>query len=231
MWHVPRPLAEREQDRHKQNRFFRGFPFPGGPNVGARRNAPCEMPFREWDSAARVWHQGDRILPRFKPKYCFTRPHDGKRPGWLGRVKDALTDEGADVFITASGDERTFMRDRPQRWQWAGWPMTPAERDDLMLFDKDFRMQDLDDVMDTAATRGRAARPLYDYRKRDYKSPGHVMRRAMWNPAAVWSNVQWPREARHDRRLPRSFRDASYEWTSGIPSWAGQYPGGRPQWP
>nr|POF03797.1 hypothetical protein CFP56_21553 [Quercus suber] len=41
-----------------------------------------------------------------KPKYYFSRPHKGKNPGALGRLKDVFTGSGADVFVNVRGKER-----------------------------------------------------------------------------------------------------------------------------
>lgn len=216
--HVRRPWAEPPQDNNWNG-------WPRGPDEGPRRSAPREMPFKEWNPHLRVWHQGPNILRNFKPNYYLTRPHDGKRPGTLGRFKDALTGEGPDVFLTVSGDKRTLMRDRPQRSEWAGWGLSPREwreRED----DKDFRFQDDDGIAEAPWTgKKRAWKQHYNFRSRKYESPLKVA----WNPDRVWTDARWPEGARHNSRMPLSYRDIDYEWLSRVPWWASYYAGGRPR--
>jgi len=214
---VPNALAENVYN----NRHNGVWPF-AGPDVGERRHVLREMPFREWDPIIRRWRQGPQILPNFKPKHYFTRPSDGKRNGWIGRMKDACTGEGADVFITTSGDKRTFMRDRPQRHQWTGWPMTRIEMRDLVR-DKDFRGQDLDSVIDTKFAYNRAQRPRYDFRNREFESLNDVWR----HRHSVWRAANWPEGARRDDQRPLNHRSVYGQWYSGVPDWTGFFPGGR----
>lgn len=182
------------------------------------------MPFVEWDPFLRVWRQGSNFKPNFKPKRYFTRPHDGKRPGWGGRVKDAFSGEGADVFVTTSGDKRTLMRDRPQRWQWSGWKPTLNEQIEMRR-DKDFRWQDFQPVIDTKFGRKRWEEPFYNYRNREFESFGEVWR----HPEKVWTNVQWPQGAKHSNRQPWNYRDLNNDWWGRVPFEAGFWPGGRPR--
>lgn len=208
----------------------RNFPWNPLPlDLGPRRSAPAELPFIEWDPNQQIWKQGDKVLPNFKPNKYWVRPHDGKRPGTLGRLKDALTGEGADLFITLSGDKRTLMRDRPQRWQWTGWGLSPTELEDKRMFDIDFREQDLSGAFEgkkTAAMRG--MRPLYDFRSRKYRS----VERAMRDPWSIMQNAHWPEGASRRNVMPLSWRDGMGNWMSPrVPWWSGAYPGGRPRWP
>ena len=222
-WYRPvrDPVGENRQD-DAWNGFRRR------PDVGHRRSAPQELPYREWDPIIRRWRQGPQVLWNFKPKHYFTRPHDGKRPGALGRLKDAFTREGADVFITSSGDERTLMRDRPQRWQWAGWGMTPAEARRKALYDKDFRWQDFEPILDASWTqKKRDWKPYYNFRNRKWEHPLQV-----WShPDRVWTDARWPEGARHSSRRPLTYRDLGDQWWSRVPWWAQHYPGGRPRRP
>ncbi|OQO01307.1 hypothetical protein B0A48_12860 [Cryoendolithus antarcticus] len=106
------PIAENAQQASFN--WNRGY----GPFVGAglRRSAPAENGYTEYSPILRQWEQNGIKMPRnWRPKHYFTRPSDGKRPGFLGRLRDVAQSEGADVFITTSGDKRTLMRDRPQR--------------------------------------------------------------------------------------------------------------------
>jgi len=197
-----------------------------GPDVGHRRHAPREMPFREWNPYLRVWHQGPHVLHNFRPKYYFTRPHDGKRGGWTGRLKDALTHEGADVFVTISGDKRTLMRDRPRRDQWTGWPLSREEMEDGEVYDKDWRFQDTEPVMETKFSRKKRWRePFYNFRNREFESYGRVM----WHPKRVWRDAEWREGARRDDLRPWNIKDVNGIWWSKVPWQACRDPGGRPR--
>ncbi|KXL46668.1 hypothetical protein M433DRAFT_70031 [Acidomyces richmondensis BFW] len=216
-WQTAPPEAELQQD-------YRHLTGSDDPRLsrGNRRSAPEEMPFIEYDPFGRQWHQGARVLPHFKPNYYFTRPKDGKRSGWVGRMKDVMTGEGADVFITSSGDKRTLMRDRPRRWHWAGWRPDAAELDALVM-DKDRRWQDFTPVIDHKFSRARADKPFYNFRNREYESAGRVAR----HPGAVWTCAVWPQNAR-DGEPPWCYRDVSAQWFTRVPWWNGAFPGGRP---
>lgn len=56
-----------------------------------------------------------------KPTMYWVRPRDGRRPGAWGRVKDALTGQGPDVFVVINGDSRPRRRDCPSVGEWSGW--------------------------------------------------------------------------------------------------------------
>ncbi|KAK3672967.1 hypothetical protein LTR78_007077 [Recurvomyces mirabilis] len=206
--------------------------YPGWPPLfthahrGPRRNAPAELPFKEHrPDRGGGWWQGDRKLNHFKPNYYFTRPCDGKRTGALGRMKDALTGEGPDVFLTMSGDKRSLMRDRPQRHQWSGWGLTAKEILDRRIYDMDWRACDEMPVRNMTWTHDRMHEPMYDFRPREFLSP----RKAWRNQENVWTNVDWAPGAKSGS-LPLSSRDYYGNWTTRVPQWAGRYPGGRP-WP
>jgi len=217
---VQDPVSENLQDNYWNYPPWAAHLFN---NVGPARNAPREMPFVEWDPQQRVWHQGPITKRNFRPKYYFTRPHDGKRPGWGGRVKDAFTGEGADVFVTISGDKRTLMRDRPQRWQWTNWMFSEDVAN--IISDKEFRMQDLEPVIETKYGGSRWKKPYYNFRNREHESAYKTYR----HPDKMWTGTQWPRGARHNDRNPWSKRDATGQWFSAVPWWAGAWPGGRPK--
>lgn len=200
------------------------WPFVDYYNEGPRRHVPREPPFREYRPGI-GWVQGDRKLHNFKPNHYFTRPHDGKRPGSLGRFKDAMTGKGADVFITTSGDKRTLMRDRPQKWQWSGWPLSRNELID-MEHDPDTRDQDYMPVDNASWTRSRGADPLYNYRNRKYTHP-----KANWlyrHPDSIWRGADWAPGAKDNRRNPLNKQDLYGQWWSRVSPFAGLFPGGRP---
>lgn len=145
----------------------------------------------------------------------------------MGRFKDALGGEGADIFVTISGDKRTRMRDRPQRWQWSGWPMTPREQTNMRYFDKDFREQDLCGVEEplSSARAARQQKPCYDFNRRRYLSRGQAARR--WDN--VLTNAQWQEGAPRDDANPVSWRYYNGVWDDNVDWAAGFFPGGRPR--
>lgn len=192
-------------------------------DLGPRRSAPREMPFREYDPQLGGWWQGNRKLHNFKPNYYFTRPHDGKRSGTWGRLKDVMTRQGPDVFVTISGDKRTLMRDRPQKRHWAGWGEAPWETFNRIECDKDWRPQDEMPIMDIGRTRKRAFEPFYNFRNRKFEHP-----RWKWaEKDGVWTDAHW--DERHPRGAPPlNKRDLAGAWESGVPWYAGAWAGGRP---
>ena len=221
-----------ESEEYQNARFgAHGWPplqgYPLG-NFGHRRNVPKEMPFTEYDPYHKAWYQGDRKLPNFKPKKFWTRPHDGKRPGAWGRLKDGLGGEGADVFVTTSGDKRTFHKDRPQRWQWTGNKLSWDEIMEKRWFDKDHRDQDEMQVRNAPWTRAeRSAYPTYNFRSREYEYPN-----SSWlNPNRFWQNANWPPNVRHSSDNPLNAQDVFGNWRSRVPWNAGWWAGGRPAWP
>jgi hypothetical protein len=215
------PISDFNQEWHWHNPRD---PWRPWLNLGDHRNAPNEPPWKQWDPENRGWHQGSRRLRNFRPDYYFTRPCDGKRRGTTGRLKDALTGEGPDVFITISGDKRTLMRDRPQRRQWAGWPETRGEWLQRHS-DRNWRPQDDEPVYRWHADR--ANEPHYNFRSREFQSTQRVMN----HPWSAWTNAQWPERASHDNMNPRNYRDARYQWFTRVSPWAGLWPGGRPRPP
>ena len=221
-WPTSNPFGDDYQN------FVQNYGFSpadiGLPDLGSRRTAPRELPYREYRKDF-GWWQGDRKLRNFKPNYYMTRPHDGKRSGTLGRLKDVVTGEGPDVFVTINGDKRTLMKDRPKSWQWNGWGPTGQELRNI-LTDKDFREQDLIS-WDMPWTEGdRAKKPFYNFRNREYEYP-----KPSWlRPNGVWTNAQWAPGARHDSRTPLNKRDYFGLWWSRVPRDAEFYAGGRPHW-
>ena len=220
-WLLGRPVGEHEQDvEYNRPYWFHGH----------HRAVPFELLYIEHDPEFGGWWQGGRKLRNFKPKKYWTRPQDGKRPGSWGRFKDALTGEGADVFVTLSGDKRTLMRDRPQRWQWTGAGLSPAEAQRMSEEDRDFRIQDLEAPYNTRfARQKRATHPRYNFKSRifEYPRPGWT------NLDRFWSKAQWRPGAKHSSDNSLTKQDARAIWRMDVPWWADMYPGCRPlpPWP
>lgn len=220
-WMTLRPLAEQTQDAVYG--FGNGTSWPWD-DVGTRRSAPAEMPFVEYDPDYGGWWQGDRKLRHFRPKKYFTRPHDGKRPGAMGRFKDALTGRGADVFITLSGDTRTLMRDRPQRWQWTNDGLSRLEILEKRLFDKDHRPQD-EMMIDNAPWTWHREAANYNFRTRRFEYPS----RRWLNPDHFWRDAHWAPGAKHCSDNPLCKKDLAGIWQTRVPWWASNFAGGRPR--
>ncbi|KAK3117087.1 hypothetical protein LTR53_001892 [Teratosphaeriaceae sp. CCFEE 6253] len=189
-------------------------------DFGSRRSAPAELPFRQYDPNYGGWWQRGRRLKNFRPNYYYTRPCDGKRRGTMGRLKDAMTSEGPDVFVTISGDKRTLMKDRPQRWQWTGWGLAPQRQRDR-LFDRDWRPQDDMDFLG-----GSRAEGAYNFRNRKFEYP----RLRDWQSDRLWTDAHWPEAAKRSARDPLSKRYLNGVQTTRVPWDSGWYPGGRPLW-
>ena len=215
----PSPPADRDHIQDLNWHWDAGT----GAFGGNRRHAPSEMPYVEWDPMQRVWIQGEHIKRNFEPNRYFTRPHDGKRPGWSGRLKDALVGEGADVFITTSGDKRTLMRDRPQKWQWTN-NANPSDTI-AILTDRDFRLQDLMHVRDHKFSTQRWSEPLYNFKNRQYQSLGRTYR----NPGNMWPGAKWAPGAKRSAQSPWSHQDFFGQWWDRLPLNTGWWAGGRPR--
>lgn len=173
------------------------------------------------------WSESHVEVKGFKAPMYFIRPHDGKRTGAGGRFLDGVTGEGPDVFVTKCGDKRAFMRDRPQRWQWSGWGLTPRQRNDLEDWDKDFRTKDLHPVRELGPSRqARRARPCYNFQTRRFEGRGAALRRGPWH---TWSDARWAEGARRGDVWPLSYRDAANRWYTRVPPGSGRYAGGRPR--
>ena len=120
------------------------------------------------------------------------------------------------------------MRDRPQRWQWTGWGLSPVEVADRRMFDMDFREQDLEGTFEGRKTAGkRGMRPLYDFHSRKFRTVGRVMR----DPWSIMQNAHWPEGASRQNAMPLSWQDGVGNWSHRVPWLAGGYSGGRPRWP
>lgn len=200
-------------------------------DIGPRRRYPHEQPFIEYDPIQRVWHRGGRRMHgKFRPKHYWTRPNDGKRSGAWGRFKDVLTSEGADVFITTSGDKRTLMRDRPQKHEWSGWPLERARMRDWEL-DPDWRNQDFMPVKEMSWTKTSSRfGARYNFRTRKYESPGSTWLTGNWGPNnRVWRDAQWRPNAKRSDMSPYNYQTPDEQWWTRVPLGAGLYPGGRPR--
>lgn len=221
---VPQQPAEHIQQGRWNWRFGRNPWSDEGP----RRTFPCAEPFIQHfprnGSHTPGWHKGDRHLHHFKPNYYWTRPHDGKRSGTLGRLKDALTGEGADVFITINGDKRAFMRDRPQRWQWSGWSEEASRWYQRRWFDPDAIEAEFVNPFAAGWTE-RKSGGRYNFRTRRYEPP-----QVGWtDPRSVWMNAQWRPGAKRSSMKPLNHQTAEGLWWSTVPWQAGNFVGGRPR--
>lgn len=221
------PLAEHLEQRH----FLRAKGLTEIYNNGPRRRFPCEQPFIEFDPINRGWyHGGRRMSSKFRPSHYWTRPCDGKRTGGWGRFKDAMTGEGPDVFITTSGDKRTLMRDRPQKWQWSGWPKDLANAYDGQ-FDPEHRMQD-EILMKNASWTNTSSRmgAHYNFRTRQYESPRNFWQTGGAGPSnGVWRDAQWKPNAKRSDTNPYNYQTPDTQWWTRVPAGAGWFPGGRPR--
>nr|OQO15854.1 hypothetical protein B0A51_15274 [Rachicladosporium sp. CCFEE 5018] len=221
------PIAETTQQASFN--WNRGYdPFVG---AGLRRSAPAENGYTEYNPILRQWEQNGIKMPRnWRPKHYFTRPSDGKRPGFLGRLKDVAQGEGADVFITTSGDKRTLMRDRPQRYDWAGWGMDPWELWESQMLDPDWRLRDQMLISEAPWSGGVAPRGgnRYNFRSRRFEDDGKLARQP-WSK--VWTDARWAPGVGRRSQFPESVRDRAGGWYTNcakVSPFAGYWPGGRP---
>lgn len=133
----------------------------------------------------------------------FVRPHDGNprhRRGTLGRLADALTGEGPDIFITSSTRGR-LHRDRPRRWQWSGQGLNGGEILSKIV-EPGFAWRELEPVREAPWAR-REWGESYDFRRRRYGGGG----------PEVWTDARWSPDARRGS-WPEQVRDGeSGRWT------------------
>ena len=216
---------QRQPPEHTQDAFYgRSHTRVPRSDVGHQRNAPAEMPFIEYRPSQGGWWQGDLKLHNFRPKKYLTRPHDGKRLGAMGRLKDAWTGEGADVYVTISGDRRTLVRDCPQRWQWTGRGISHRELRERQRFDRDPREQDELRPYDMPWTTGRRHKPFYNFRTRHFEGLNY-----RWDhPDYSWVDADRPPGARHSSNSPYCKQNFHGPWQRMVPPLAGRDPGGRP---
>jgi len=223
------PVPPADPDHVEQQNWLRGRGYDN--NHGPRRRFPREQPFIEYDPINRGWYQsGTRMPSSFRPKYYWTRPCDGKRTGAWGRFKDAITGEGPDVFVTTSGDRRTLMRDRPQKWQWSGWPIDRARYWDW-LCDPDHRLQDNMEARNASWTHTSSRiGAQYNFKTRRYEPP-----RMFWQTGGtgpnnpLWRDAQWRPNAKRSDQVPFNYQTPDEQWWSAVPAWTHQFAGGRPK--
>lgn len=220
-----RPIDRAWSETFQDNRWNTDGQW-SGYNVGPRRSAPAEPPYRTQRKGR--WYEGKREIRGFKATMYLVRPSDGKRAGTKGRLLDALSGEGPDVFAVKCGDKRTLMRDRPQRWMWSGWAISEVQSTEAMLFDKDFRRKDLRRPRDFSSSieKTRASKSRYNFQTRRYQSEREPLTRP---PEDIWTDARWADGARHQDRFPLSYRDANREWWTRVPPDSGNYAGGRPR--
>ena len=200
-------------------------------DVGPRRSFPAEQPYIQYHQGF-GWHQGGRKLRHFKPKYYWTRPHDGKRSGSLGRLKDVLTNEGPDVFITINGDKRTLMRDRPQKWQWSRWGLTPQQFNDKQYYDPDAIEAEFMNPFETFWTNNSSrAGAHYNFKNRKYETHQHGWSGSLYGYGPgnrVWRDAQWRPGAKRSDTNPYNYQTPDTTWWNRVPDSAGDWAGGRP---
>lgn len=189
------------------------------------RCSPLKSPYHAYrpDRGGEWWlGVGGSKLKNFKPRYYLTRPRDGKRSGALGRLKDALTGQGPDVFVTISGDRRTLTKDWPQKWQWSGWGMTPREQW-LAAHERDCMVADELPIAEMAWAKRRPDQG-YNFRTRKFEA----LNARMWaDEARVWTDAHWRPDAKRRDKLPLTRRDLDGNWETRVPPWSGRYVGGR----
>lgn len=217
------PLAE-----NYQQAAYNGFPFL--PEFGHRRTAPREEPFIHHRANGIAgqgpgWYQGGHKFPKgsFRSKKYWVRPIDGARHGALGRLKDALTGEGPDVFVVANGDRRTFMRDVPSRNHWSGWDKTGLR----WVGDANWRgaSEDMDWYPKTnyhAPWARREKDQVYNFRTREYDDLKGS------NRLGFWSDAHYSQGQRGKYSIPTAWRMWDGKWHTTVDPSAGRWPGGRP---
>jgi len=195
----------------------------------AMANYPAELPYIDRDPYTKRWTQGG--VPKrnsFKPRKYWARPVDGKRRGAMGRLKDALTWEGPDVFVVLNGDPHTFHRDRPHRAQWSGWdgPYWDPRWWDRALGEDPNMTWNQDRHGARPGPWGAHQPGVYNFRTRKYEK-GEKLKRDMNKPAKVWMDAQWREGARDREKVPLSSQTVDGQWHSRVPMWSAAYPGGR----
>ncbi|GAB7362009.1 hypothetical protein MBLNU230_g2044t1 [Neophaeotheca triangularis] len=214
-WYHPDPFTE----THQAN-AYNGI---RAPEHGFARTQPREEPFKTPHRHG-GWQQGGRKLPNQRSKKYWARPLDGKRRGYLGRLADGLTNQGADVFVVSNVDRRTFHRDLPHRAYWSNW----TERDPRFDPNWGYVFEDPDWYGNVGLkTTGFADRyrqgKLYNFRTRKYEQL------TKGNFAGFWSDAWYADNCnRGDGQMPMCWRDAWGNWVSRVPNSAGLFAGGRP---
>lgn len=210
-----------------QQAAYNGFPFL--PEFGHRRTAPREEPFilhRARGPSGPGWYQGGRKLPStFRSKKYWVRPIDHpSRHGTFGRIKDALSGQGPDVFVVTNGDRRTLHRDLPSRNHWSGWDKTGLK----WAGDANWRgaAEDMDWYPKSSYHTSWARRDkdkVYNFRTREYDDLKG------WNRKSFWSDAHYSREKERGKGgIPTAWRGWDGQWYSTVHPSAGRWPGGRP---
>lgn len=161
------------------------------------RSRPAQ--YRRELGVSRGWYQDGRKLYNVKPSKAFIWPKDGKRGGTWGRVKDILSGQGPDIFVTFGAKKSDCVFNRPTRAQWAGH----VPLDDFGLI-KGFDHEKFA-PWTVKGPRGRVPRLCYDFRTRKY---------VVENPS-MWTDAIWqlePCKNRRDNPYPEAVRDWSGEW-------------------
>ncbi|KAM0720790.1 hypothetical protein Q7P37_003075 [Cladosporium fusiforme] len=222
------PVCPQPPEHHQQNRWNINYGVGEWEKYGPGRTYPREEPFIEYVPQY-GWWQGNKKLRHFKPKYYWTRPNDGKRTGSWGRLKDALTSQGPDVFVTITGDKRTLMRDRPRKDQWTMWPETIDKFLERQYLDMDAIPAEFMGSLEASWTKSSSrAGGRYNFRTRRYEPP-----QMGWNnnPRRTWRDAQWRPGAKTSATNPLNHQTADGVWWSRIPWSAGDFGGGRPKFP
>lgn len=224
-----RPIGENAQENRHRGYLWQHPYDPWwnhNPDRGFRRTAPAEPPYVDCDPWSGKWHQGGWKMPRdFKPKLYWARPVDGKRRGAMGRLKDGLTCEGADVFVVQNADRRTLMRDMPHRAQWSRWKGWLWDANvGQWYWDKDATVaESVHAHMPWARRDGEK----YNFYTREYEN-GRELNDNMLR-GRLWTDAHWPDDAKTNDKNPWSFRTSPGMWNTRVGRGAGRFPGGRPR--
>lgn len=224
------PINSAPAEHLQQNFWNRDRGADPWQDVGPRCRFPAEPPYIQY-LPGRGWHQGDRKLRHLKPRYYWTRPHDGKRSGSWGRLKDAMTGEGPDVFVTISGDKRTLVRDRPQKWQWSRWPLTQAQIDDRRYYDPDAVEAEFMDSFEPSWTNTSSrAGARYNFKNRRYEAPQNGCSSAQYYGPnnRVWRDAQWRPGAKKSDTNPYNYQTPDLQWWNRVPYNVRDLAGARP---
>ncbi|KAK8192562.1 hypothetical protein M8818_007732 [Zalaria obscura] len=223
---------------HVYNRYSNGLeewlpPNKTNPNPGLNYppwDAPEARPFPPdlvYRAPGLGWVEQDRYQPHrlghgFRPKHYWVRPSDGKRTGTMGRLKDALTGEGPDVFVASVGDPRLSWDLGPSKADWSNWKGPIYDETWNHRFET-ARMTGTPFYENREAPWARGKRrenQRYDFFERKYKH---------WSKP-LWSDVQWRRNAGRNSE-PVALRDSYGRWSPAsshpppfklIPPWEGR---------
>lgn len=127
------------------------------------------------------WYQSGERLRRVKLHYAFVWPKDGKRGRKMGRWKDIFANEGPDIHVAISADNRDALYNRQRRARRSRWTeLDDREPDGALtyrpLWVRFFRGQE----------------KKYDFRTRKYGRPE-------WD---TWTDARWREEPNEDFFYP-----------------------------